>query len=107
MSKMGVEYIKEMENHFGIDPAKLQSWAKYQEEIDKFINVKQLADEMLYNAIVANSELVKGYANNVKHFSEQGQLIAIEDTVADLRRSLDNLSNLIREAKERAYTNSQ
>ena len=64
-------------------------------------------DEILFQAITDCSGLVTGYADNVKHFAEDGSLIAIEESLKELRTAINNLNTMVREAKERATINGQ
>jgi len=69
--------------------------------------LKKMNDEILFQAITECSGLVTGYADNVKHFAEEGSLIAIEETLRELRTVMGNLNTMVREAKERAMINGQ
>ncbi len=89
-----------------ISNEKLQTWEKHEKEIEDFLSMRLLGDEMLFNAIKSCSELLKDYADNVRHFSVGGDLIAIEDNITEMRKTADNLTNMLREAKGRAYDNS-
>ena len=85
----------------------IELWSKYEKEIDLFVSLKKMTDEILFQAITECSGLVNSYAENVKHFAESGSLIAIEETLKELRVAMNNLNTMVREAKERAMINGQ
>ena len=78
---------------------------KYEVEVEEFLSLKQMDDEILFQAIVENSKLICGYASNVGHFAEQGELIAIENSMSELRMAMNSLNAMVKEAKERARQN--
>ena len=83
----------------------LELWSKYEKEIDLFVGLKQLNDEILFKAITNGSELVTGFADNVRHFARQGLLTAIEHSLTELRTAMGNLDLMVKEANERAREN--
>jgi len=85
----------------------LEHWSKYEKEIEQFVSLKQMNDEILFQAITSCSELVTSYANNVKHFAREGSLDSIESSLTELRAAMDNLGTMVKEAKERARNNEQ
>ena len=84
----------------------LERWNKYEKEIEQFVSLKQMNDEILFQAITGCSELVTGFADNVKHFARQGSLVAIEGSLAELRTAMNNLQIMVKEATERARNNA-
>jgi len=79
--------------------------AKYSDKVEQYLNILALDDEILYKAIVSNSELVLGWAGNIKKFAEKGDLGAVEETIKELRKSVDNMETMLNEAVRRAYEN--
>ena len=84
----------------------LERWNKYEKEIEQFVSLKQMNDEILFQAITGCSELITGFADNVKHFARQGSLVAIEDSLTELRTAMNNLQIMVKEATERARNNA-
>ena len=84
----------------------LERWIKYEKEIEQFVLLKQMNDEILFQAITSCSELVAGFADNVKHFARQGSLEPIESSLAELKTAMNNLSAMVKEATERARNNA-
>lgn len=62
-------------------------------------------DEILFQAIIAGSEQVNGYARNVQYSARKGLLGDIADSLEELSLSMKRLSDLVKEAKERANAN--
>ena len=80
----------------------LEHWNKYEKEIEQFISLREMNDEILFQAITSCSELITGFANNVKHFAEQGSLNSIESSLTELRTAMNNLHLMVEEAREKA-----
>jgi len=85
--------------------AKLERWNRYEAEIDEFVAMKQMSDEVLFQAIQSCSQLLLAYANNVKDFAQEGNLKAVESTLLEISKCTNILKNDLREAKERARQN--
>lgn len=83
----------------------LESWSKYEKEVDRFVAIKQMDDEILFKAMASCSELLTGYADNVKHFARRGELGAIENSLINLRGAMEHLNEMVKDAKERAMKN--
>ena len=84
----------------------LERWNKYEKEIEQFVSLKQMNDEILFQAITGCSELITDFADNVKHFARQGSLVAIEGSLIELRTAMNNLQIMVKEATERARNNA-
>ena len=83
----------------------LEHWSKYEKEIEQFVSMKEMSDEILFQAITSCSELVTGFANNTKHFTKEGNLTAIESSLTELRTAVNTLQTMVKEATERARNN--
>ncbi len=88
-----------------VNAEKQELWSKYEKEIDSFVAMKQMTDEILFEAITSCSKVVAEYADNIKCFAERGLLDSVEQSLLELIKSADRLEDTIREAKERAKIN--
>jgi len=75
---------------------------KYEKQIEHFISLQKMDDEILMKAIVSCSELVYGYADNAKHFAKTGDLGSILDSLKEMKNSADRIETMINEANRRA-----
>jgi len=85
-----------------LSPEQLELYTKYEKDIDEFLSLKKISDDVLFNSLKSCSELITGYADNIKHFAEQGQLDGIDNSLKDLLDTIDIMSNNSREARRRA-----
>ena len=80
-------------------------WDKYESEIENFVAIKEMDDEMLLQSIVNCSELASGYANNIKHFAKLFDLGAVKSNLLELKQTMESLGIMLREAVEKAKAN--
>lgn len=78
---------------------------KYIIKINEYIRILQISDEMLFQGIIENTNLVFGYVKNLKEYADEYKIGSMESVIFEIRQSLRTLETSLNEAIKRANEN--
>lgn len=84
---------------------KLQEYEKFEKDIDAFVLLRKLDDELVFQSIAEESKGINIYSNHIIESIEHGNLEDIKKYLRELNSAAGSLKLMIEVAEERAKNN--